>query len=283
MQKIYLIIILLLCLPNGSYANEKSKINLNKQFEIFKEIMCPINNNNIPNIEKLDIAMDYAVEILKTKPYSLDAYYVLEADYKIESNEAALKKYLKLRNRFFNNLNNPDIDIAEKLFFLNIALFKDYKYTGYSDLSFENGEKFINSILNIRMKCKDQDYRALASLIPVRDLLEYEYFVKHYPKHPAIPFIKLILFEALIIGDKFDEAIKEILKALEQYKNIKYLNGKDYSIQCYYLLAQAYHGKKKYDYAMKYMMLINEMAPEYLNKGFLEVLLHDKNKVSNKK
>lgn len=280
MQKIYLIIVLLLCLPNGSYANEKSEINSKKNFEIFKEIMYPINNNNIPNIEKLDIAMDYAVEILKTKPDSLEAYYVLDADYEIESNEVAFKKYLKLRKKLFNNLTNPNTNTAEKLFFLNIALYKDSKYTGYSDLSLKNNEKFIHCILKIRMKCKDPNYRALAALIPVYDLLEYEYFIDHFPNHAAIPFIKLIMYEALIIGDNFDEAIKKILKSLEQYKNIKYLNGKDYYIQCYYLLARAYFGKKEFEKSFNYMMTIKEKAPQYFNEGFYEVLLHKLNKLN---
>jgi tetratricopeptide (TPR) repeat protein len=241
-------------------------------FERFKDIMYPIDKTSDSAIRNLDIAMDYAVEILKTRPSSIEAYHVIKTNYNIESNEVAFNKYLKLRSKFYGDLDNPNTDTAEKLFFLILARRHDCECTEHK-LAKDNTEKYNMGIIKIRKECKDIRYRALAAILPVRDLREYAYFIENFPNHNAIPFMNIYQFNNLIMYGKHDEAIKELLKASKKYPKLKDINGKDYWITCYELLARSYCRIKDYDNANKYLMLIKKNAPEYYEKNF-EGTLH---------
>lgn len=241
-------------------------------FERFKDIMYPSDKTSDSGIRNLDVAMDYAVEILKTNPSSIEPFHVIRANYNIESNEVAFNKYLKLRSKFYNDLDNPNTDTAEKLFFLILAKYHDCEYTG-EKLFRENKKKYIKGILKIRDECKNSHYKALATIFPVRDLGEYVIFLKEFPSHPAIPFMKIYHYDDLIYNMKHDEAIKELLKASKKYKNLKDINGKEYWITCYELLVRAFFRKGDYINATKYLMIIKEKAPEYYNeKDYKEIL-----------
>lgn len=301
MRKIFFIVFSLFFLNiNLAFSAEIStEGTVSVAFERFKEIMYPSDKTSDSRIRNLDIAMDYAVEILKTNPSSIDAFHVIKTNYHIESNEVAFNKYLKFRSKYYNDLDNPDTDTAEKLFFLILAQRHDSEYTehkstheyaenklnreyteykltrGYAvkKLIRENTEKYINGIIKIRKECKDKRYRALAAIFPARDLGEYAYFLKKFPNHVANPFMKLYHFRNLIYSWKYDEAIKELLKASKKYKKLKDINGKDYWITCYDLLTRAYCGISDYENANKYLMLIKEKAPEYYNENVYEGIL----------
>jgi hypothetical protein len=276
MRKIFFIVFSLVILNiNLAHSAEIStEGTVSVAFERFKDIMYPIDKKSDSKIRNLDIAMDYAVEILKTKPDSICSYYVLMTYYPIASNEIAIEKYMKLKNKFYNLLTKPNEDTAEKLFFLILAVSHDDEFISSININAINSEKYFNGILKIKNECVNSNYRALAALASIRYTEDLKIFTLNYPNHGAIPFIKLMLYDAKIAKNKNDKKnIEEILKLSEQYKELKLIDGKYYWTACYDIIGRAFYSIGDYVSAKKYMLLIKEKAPKDFNEYFYESIL----------
>jgi len=274
-KKVFIFLLLIIFWPFNSYANKSIDPDMNNSYEKFISIMYPSDNKSDSRIRNLDIAMDYAVEILKAKPDSIGSYYVLMTFYPIASNEVAIVKYIKMRNKFYNSLTKPNEDTAEKLFFLILAISHDDEFISSININAINSEKYFNGILKIKNECVNSNYRALAALASIRYTEDLKNFTLNYPNHGAIPFIKLMLYDAKIAKNKNDKKnIEEILKLSEQYKELKLIDGKYYWAACYDIIGRAFYSIGDYVSAKKYMLLIKEKAPKDFNEYFYESILY---------
>ncbi len=254
-------------------ANESNEVIANKMYNNIRQFLIPSDKDyeNGTIFTKVDIAMDYAVEILKKIPYSCEAHNTLAffrtgVSY---SNGNALNKYLDMKKKYINSLDDLETDIAEKLLFMAILQSSN---PGTSSLSGESLKKehdiAVKGLIKIKDECENKDYAALATKILFYEKgLDYEYeFLNKFPDHPAIPFVKLGIAANFICVEKdYDKGIDEINKLLEKYGNFVTPDGWKFEIACYEVLTLAYAWKKEPENAKKYYDIIKQTVPDYPN------------------
>jgi len=268
MKKILLVALMILFFSNNAFSKEiQNKKNINDMYLKLHDIMYS-DSKEVINM-KLDVAMDYAVEILEKSPWSLDAYYVERAfiyrSYNIASNENALKKYIELRNKFEDNLDNRSTDSVKKLLYIVIYLsnhfVKDQRY--FERFDERKTEVYYMSVMNniIRFGRKIST-QALANLVMINIYkLSHEYneeFLRRFPNHPVCPLIELRRAKDYSsLKDK-----EAIIKLSEKYGDIVLPPGWKFKVECYSYLAQKLYYADFRDEAKKYILLVKENAPD---------------------
>ncbi len=270
---ITLFIIFNVFLITFAQANESNEIIANKMYNNIRQFLIPSDNDyeNGTTFTKVDLAMDYAVEILKKFPYSCEAYSTL-AHFRTGvsySNGNALNKYIDMKKKYINSLDDLETDIAEKLLFMAIL---QRSNPGTSNLSGEILKKehdiAVKGLIKIKDECENKNYAALATKILFYEKgIDYEYeFLNKFPNHPAIPFVKLgIATNSICVEKDYDKGIDEIKKLLEKYSDFETPDGWKFDIACYEILALAYAWKKEPENAKKYYDIIKQTVPNYPN------------------
>jgi len=282
MKKMILLILIMIFVfsHSTSYAEDIGAPELyNKLCDIMKidevKYMQPVKN--------VDVAIDYAVEILKKWPESIEAVFALNrvASYFIIFDEKAKQKCIKWRDDFLENPNNLGKSTAEILVYTSLlncrSEFTD-KGIKYIDIVKKDRQVISNTIDMIKNECKDERYRALALTLSFGALgneSEYE-FINKYPSHFAIPFILLQFSKLDLLRSKYQKCITETLSILDKYKNVKMPGeyGK-FESHCYIVLAEAYCIQNDYQNSMKYIKLIKEKDPGYSNMKKVDWILSD--------
>jgi len=268
MKKVLLAVLMILFYCNNAFSGETQRTKeINDMYLKLHGIMYS-DSTEVINM-KLDTAMDYAVEILEKSPWSLDAYYVERAfiysHYTIASNENALEKYVNLRNRFEDNLDNRRTDSAKKILYIIINrtnhFVKDSKF-----LELYNKGKFTtdhapvtNNIIRFGHKISTQALANLAMSNAHMFALEYaKEFLRRFPNHPARPMIELkVTKDSSSLKDK-----EAIIKLSEKYGDIVLPTGWKFKVECYSYLAQKLYYADFRDEAKKYILLVKENAPD---------------------
>lgn len=284
-----LFIIFNVFLLSFAHANEIDEIIVNKMYNNIRQFLIPSDNDyeNGTTFTKVDLAMDYAVEILKKFPCSCEAYSTL-AHFRngvSYSYGNALNKYLAMKKKYINSLDDLETDIAEKLLFMAIL---QRSNPGTSSLSSETLKKehdiAVTGLIKMKDECQNKDYAALATKILFYEKgLDYEYeFLKKFPNHPAIPFVKLAIATSSICVEKdYDKGIDEINKLLEKYSNFMTPDGWKFEIACYEILVLAYAWKKEPENAKKYFDIINQTVPDYPNLSSIANQIESNTKDNN--
>lgn len=235
--------------------------------------------------DKYDDIMNYSVEIMKKAPESSQAAattltYLLPLS---QINYDAQKIYENYYNKFMNNFENTDINLetAEKLFFLMTHL----GHIAFSNKETEEiGEKkwkiCKNVLKKIKNECKNNSYRALATLIlaSVENKVDYLFeFIEKYPNHPIISTVKLSIITA-----KYDfrtekrKYIDEIIKLMSEYKDVIDASGYTFEINCYEALAGAYLNINDKITAQKYIDIIKTKTPDNPILGIYKSMMNYK-------
>lgn len=277
--KFILIITLWLILLNFSIVLAQVEVK-NEANELYKKISSIMVRGIQYEIKdgKLDVAMDYAIEILKKYPESIEAYYILENSFLFN---ITFSRYPKAYEKFekwyklildnpdnLNVLNDPNIYMAEKLmvtiFYYRILYGPDSINDDFFRKKHE--KSLILTLENMRKYCKDKSYRALATIMLFSQNKNYKKgFIKNFPQHAVVPILKLELAAEYVDNRKYKKAVKEIQKLLDTYKDVVLLDGWKFEIECYYELTWLYHYSSDYKNIKKYYMLIKEKAPTYRN------------------
>jgi len=283
--KFILIITLWLILLNFSIVLAQVEVK-NEANELYKKISSIMVRGIKYEIKdgKLDIAMDYALEILKKYPESLETYYILKVSFNFNIRFSdypkayeKLKTWYKLVLENYDNsniLDDPNVYMPEKLivteFFYHI-LFGPIDIN--NDFFRKKHEKsLLLTLENMRKYCKDKSYRALAMIMLFSQNRNYKKkFIKIFPQHSIVPLLKLESAVEFADNKNYKKAIKEIEKLINTYKDVVLPDGWKFEIECYERLVWAYRCIDDYKNVKKYYMLIMEKVPDYPYIGYINI------------
>jgi len=268
-KKFFSIIILLLLLyngtPNNLYAEEISINELYKQYCLIAKTSIEIN----PIIkEKSDVAIDYAVEIIKRAPESVEAYLTLVALVKIKTTDKVCHKFESMKDKYFSILDDPNNDVAEKLVFIRMMFMVFYDFSSVDEVN-KNDIKCFDALIRFKDECKDKGLAALATqLLFYKKNKEDEYrkeFLEKFSENLAIPYVEMDLIANLWANNENQKCIDEALKWCQKYNNLKTPDGYRAVLCAYELISGCYVELKDPENALKYYNMIKSEAPDYSN------------------
>jgi hypothetical protein len=269
MKKIYFLTLIniFLLFFNHTNANADSV----KSFQKFCEItgLYETNENTMTSQFYGHRAVDYAVEILKENPNSIEACEIVELVTHTLSDKKTKDFYNKLKEKHMPNFDNPDFEPAEKIFFLSMLR------NGADANSWEENKHYYylanKGFINMKENCKNSDYAALATkgLLVIKnneERLEFtKYFLQKYPNHKYIPYIELCLINEQFCKNDPQKCIDELLKLSVKYKGFVTPHGWRIAMDFYCDIAYSYRILKDYANAQKYYYIIKKEAPNYWN------------------
>ena len=281
MKKIKIILLTAswLILLNFSIVSAQIEVK-NEANELYKNISSIMVRGIQYEIKdgKLDVAMDYAIEILKKYPESIEAYYILKKSFlfniifsRYPKAYEKFEKWYKLLLNSPDNLNvldDPNVYMTEKLmvtiFYYRILYGSDSINDDFFRKKHE--KSLISALENMRKNCNNKSYRALATIMLFDQNRNYEKkFIKNFPHHSIVPLLKLESAVEFADNKKYKKAIKEIEKLINTYKDVVLPDGWKFEIECYYELIWIYKYLEDFKKIKKYYMLIKEKAPNYIN------------------
>lgn len=258
---------------------ETTEISINKLYLDYKKILYSENNQ--------DLAIDYAINILKKAPESVEAYRTMTIIRDIEVTEKLRQKYNNLMELYFKNLNEINSNTAEKIILIRLILMCFYNFKSYEEVR----EKDIicdEALLKIKNECKNKNYSAIALQILFLSQSKGENrmkeFLRDFPKHPAVPYVdlELNLVSHWLNYTSEIEAKKGLEKAhkfLETYPNIITPDGPRFTLSIYGFISTFYARINDRENAMKYYNLIKTECPTYPDLTEIENEIKDmKNK-----
>ena len=239
-------------------ANSKE---INETFiSFYNTVNCTATSGN-------PLLIDYSIEILKYKPNSLESMYVFSLFSRMTLSEKIHDKYIKLKNKYYDDLNNVNSDIPEKLILLLFLIMDvDEKSLNEAD---NNAITFKKTLNLIKDTCQDNDYSALATILLLFDLKERDnyssFFKEKYPNHKCLPLVELIMLSDLFSKKDYQKCINECENFIKKYEKIVTPFGWRLIMDCYNLLIFNYLATDDYENAKKYFNLIETEAPNYDN------------------
>ena len=262
--KIILTILIITQFSSAVFAQDSTEttgeVYVNQLFTNLQQIISsPSEEYTEQNMHK---AMDYSVEILKLAPGSLAAYCTLgQYDFtlKYRFGDKAKEKYKQLKDKYLNEIENFNDDVAEKLIFMTLL----YEFDPENDKNYAiNRKKCLDVLKKMKDECQNNDYAALALAI----LLDRKYdkyneeFMRRYPNHPAIPLIEL----GNSMSENYQESIEKILKLAEKHKDVVMPDGIPFKVDCYSAVSSFYYEIGNKEMAQKYFEKIEKEYPNYI-------------------
>jgi len=277
MKKYYYIAIILLLVFNfPAYAqNTSEEVSTN---ELSKDVFNIVMGMNT---EKMDVAVNYSIEIIKTNPWSMDAlgaitmFDTYTIDKKIE------KIYSELKEKYFSTIDDLSTNTAEKLMLMNF-------YGAAIDVSSpEESKENIKRIIEILKKNKDAiNDKKITALITMMLFYDRENtlpyineFLEKYPDHPAIPLVELNKL-SIIYKKEPQKCIEEIEKWIKKYDNLMSPLGWKLNIFGYDTLLDCYQELNDRENLKKYIKILNNISPSFfkgVNARWLDYLDDDLN------
>lgn len=240
---------------------ETTENSINKLYLDYKKILYSENNQ--------DLAIDYAINILKKAPESVEAYRTMTIIRDIEVTEKLRQKYNNLMDLYFKNLNDINSNTAEKIVLIRLILMGFYKFKSHED-SREKDKICDKTLLKIKNECKNKNYSAIALHILFLSQFKGEEcmkeFLRDYPNHPAIPYVDLELNVGIhwLNYTSEIEAKKGLEKAqiyLKKYSDVITPDGPRFVLGIYSLIATFYSRLNDRENALKYYNLIKNECP----------------------
>lgn len=219
-------------------------------------------------------AINYAVEILKNDPNSIEACEIIELFNRTLNDDKTLDFYNKLQEKHMPHFEDPDYEPAEKLLFLRGL--SSVRIVNNLEENKQNQKLSNKGFINMKDNCKDPDYAALATkgLFFVKnneERLGYtKYFFEKYPKHKYIPIIELCLINEQYCKSDPQKCIEELLKLSQKYKNFITPHGWRFVMDLYCNIAYSYMSLNDYKKARQYYYMIEKEAPNYYNLKYLK-------------
>lgn len=274
MKKIkYIIFALLLILININFSfaqTDTDEVAVKEMYKDFFTLGCYIVNGPEPGAcdeydNKMLKLIDVAIQILKTSPNSLEAYNALlffPNSFEVFT-DVVVNKYKELKAQCYEGLNDPDTNTAEKLFFMHLTNI----YHGSLEPGEKHSELFnkcMDGLKKMKNECKNKDYQALATgaLFNEGKIEDCRIeFLKKFPDHLAIPYVKLHIIGDYYINENYEKCIEELNLLLNQYKDTTTPEGWKFEVCCYELFAGCYARLRDFPTAQKYLTLIEEKSP----------------------
>ncbi len=268
MKKIIGVLFIVLIYTTPIYAQNTDEINVDEIFKNFYSIIIPKANDNITDFLSINsnVAIDYSVEILRAKPLSLEAFYVIYFLPRVFNGKKFEEKFLFLKTKHMQNIADLNYEPHEKVVFLLMLLSSSSALSSEENNS--NVELAKRVLNNMKNTCENKNYAALANIVLFFDKHEktnnLEFFKENFPKHPAIPIIELEL-QSLNYHNDVQACIDELNKLITKHGNV--ITPLGYKIKIEYLnsLTYCYIKLGDYDNANKCIDLIKNEAPEYRN------------------
>lgn len=209
-------------------------------------------------IDNIDLCalLDYSVEIVKRKPWSLEAFMVLDilSWRLVGSNKAVEKKCSDWLAE--NSLRTDEASLPYDLVYTHTIS------RGYAL------EDFYKS-------CSNQKFRALALASMRRDYVFlnfncFETFIKDFPDHPAIPYVKILNAVQIGTNGGRDSAEVALADIAQKYKGFEMPDGWPIELVCYNHLAIISIDKRDFTAAKMYIDMIRKIEPEHESLRYLE-------------
>ncbi|HBC73713.1 MAG TPA: hypothetical protein DC017_02420 [Candidatus Wallbacteria bacterium] len=220
------------------------------------------------------LAVDYAVEILKENPNSIEACEIVELVTRTLNDDKTKDFYNKLKEKHMPNFDDPDFEPAEKIIFLSMLR------CGIEAKNLEENKQYQllanKGFINMKDNCMNSDYAALATKGLFKNksneerLMYKKYFLEKYPQHKHIPHIKQSIINELYCENNPQKCIEELLKLAEQYKNLSTPHGWRIVMDYYCDIAYTYRDLKDFENAKKYYYMIEKEVPNYWNLKYLK-------------
>lgn len=235
------------------YAKDSSETYINSKLKEFYII------SNTPIDEKTHLLIDYAIEIIKHDLESLNCYFVLNGLINLSTDDKSLaKKYIALKTNYKDKINNLNDNFEEKIVLISLS---SKEFDKKEDYLFKF--KMIDILENNLIICSDKKKAAIISLLLAHyNRIYADRFIKNYPRHPAIPFIKLWKLN----NEKNDSTayIGEINEWIKNYGELITPMGWKYKINALFNLANHYIEIKDYKTSKELFKKILIEAPGYL-------------------
>ncbi len=278
MKKIVLILFIVLIYATPVYSKNTGEINIDESFKNFYSIVIPKTNDSIIDFLSINsnVAIDYSVEILRAKPFSMEAFYVIYFLPRVFNGKKFDEKFVLLKDNHIQNIDDLNYETHEKIVFL-LMLLSNSSAKSYEENN-SNVELAKRVLNNMKSMCENKNYAALANIVLFFDKHEktnnLKFFKENFTNHPAIPIVELEL-QSFNYANDIQTCIDELNKLMAKYDNIVTPMG--YKIKIEYLNSLTYCYLKIGDYenANKCIDLIKKYAPEYRN---LKNLLDNLNK-----
>lgn len=248
---------------------------------IFNESFFIAANHDIPNYP---LVFDYAAEIFKKKPKSLEAWYTVMALVKITispKNRYTLQtKYKEYKSKYFETINDLNSDLIEKLIlaFMLYEGLDDVKSMQMRNELFTLGKE---TLIKIKERCKNTDLEGLttsmASLLHTPTVIKnYKDFIKENPNHIFVPGmdLEITIGEELILKNDPLSTINKCLELITKYKSTITPFGYSIANDYYSMVVKCYTELNDYSKAKEYIDIIKKDAPNYWELKDLETELN---------
>ena len=290
MKKLIYLIVLFYTLNCFAIAYAKSNNYEVELAPLFREYCKIIKDEKTTNeFEKNSntyIAIDLLNDVLHNYPGTLTLYKMIDyiGHVKFWENDKKLKeKYLLIKEKYINTLNDPNNDISDKMLFIILANHVDYIYTNNEEESKKILKLCVECLKKIKDECSNIDYQAIALYCLLSTSTTYNNeILDKFSDHP----IRLIAEKNAITYKYYYESnydrhllIEELKKFGEEHKAVIIPGGWKYEIENYDNIFWNYGiYLKEYENAKKYLNLIEEKAPDYYRLTELKKLLENSKK-----
>jgi len=269
---------------NVSYADNSNEYEIllkDKYLKYYNILNTPGYTSDFNRHNNIHVAIELLEDALKHYPRTRTAGLMLDmisGNISWGNDPIMCERYLKMKEQYLSNLNDPNTQTVEKLIFMVIAAHIDYEFNPNKNSYIEISDTCNKGLINMKDNCINEDYAALA-LIEVSKVDRFKYlkeFKEKYPNHPLIPIV-----ESLLINQKFYENndyyeyIQEAEKEHEKYKDIILPGGVSEEIGMYHYYVSIYYLMGEKDKMLKYYNLIKEKAPDYYLLSELKKMIND--------
>lgn len=273
MNKIILSFIFVILFFNVAFAQSSYEIEINS---LFLKVTSISVNNDAPNFST---AIDYSIEIIKKRPDSFEAAYVIQFLDRMlicDRPNKLKEKFIELKKDYLPDIDNVDSNAAEKLLLMYILL-AGYSETDNEDEAENNNKLGKEKLIHMLESSSDKNLEALALICLARNCIadsqKYDReFISKFPDHKAISLIELdkAFCDYYAMRCDYSAFISIALSLSEKYKNVITPFGNSVAIDCYSLITHSYVRLKNYEKAKEYLDMIKKEAPGYWHLAELE-------------
>lgn len=261
---LFMIFILSLIFIDNCWAQTTTENEINKIFRDCEKIVCAPEEINDISYTQSHVALEYAIEIIKKAPDSLESYYVVNTFKYMKFNDKCMKIYSALKNKYYDQLGDITTDLPEKLILANLLLVTA-NTKGLEEIK-RDDNKCYDFIVKVKKECQDKRYTAIATqmLFYTKDEEENQkYFLSNFPTHPAIYIVELSRIQNYVFNNDPEKCLTEINKWIPKYKDCLTPFGWLAIMHAYHTMIVCYVKMNDFENAKKYYDIIEKEAPNY--------------------
>jgi len=267
------------CSAYAENSNEHEILLKDKYIKYYNIINSVEYTSDFDRHNNIHVAVELLEEVLKHYPRTRTSSLMLDmisGNISWGNDPIMRERYLKMKEQYLSNLNDPNTHTAEKLIFMVIAAHIDLELNANDREYINISDKCNRGLITMKDRCNNEDYAVLA-LIEISELDTYTYlseFKAKYPNHPLIPYVEsLISLQKFYENNDYFEYIRETENRFKQYNNIILPGGVPAEIGMYHYYVSIYYLMNEKEKMLKYYNLIKEKAPDYYMLSELKKLV----------